>query len=54
MDAELVRGEQRVDVRAEAEERDVAEVEQARPADDDVQAEREQREDERVEADPET
>ena len=46
----LVRREERVRVRAEAVERDVAEVEQAGEADDDVQAEREQRVDEREEA----
>src|SRR5205807_1864130 len=40
-----------VRVRADAEERDVAEVEQARPADDDVETEREEGVVERVEAD---
>jgi len=48
---ELVRRQDGVGVRAEAEEGDVAEVEQPGVADDDVQAEREQREHERVEAD---
>ena len=42
----------RVQVRADAEERDVAEVEEADPADDDVQPEREQDEDERVDRRP--
>ena len=46
------RTEHRVDVRAEAEEGDVAEVEQPGAADDDVQPEREQHVDQRVEADP--
>ena len=49
--AELRRREHRVHVRAEAEERDVAEVEQSRVADDDVQAEAEQHVEHRVEAD---
>ena len=42
VDSELLGAEQRVGVRADAVERDVAEVEQAAPADDDVEAEREQ------------
>ena len=45
-----LRVEQRIGVGAEAPEGDVAEVEQARPADDDVQPEREHRVDEDVEA----
>ena len=53
MVAELRRGEDPVEVRAEAEEGDVAEVEEAGEADDDVQAEGEQRVDEREEAVPE-
>ncbi len=51
MQPELRRGEHRVPVRAEAVERDVAEVEQAGIADDDVQAEGEQHVEQRVEAD---
>ena len=42
VDAVVRRVEQRVRVRADAVERDVAEVEEAAPADDDVEAEREQ------------
>ena len=52
MDAELVGAEQRVRVGADAVERDVAEVEQAAPADDDVEAEREQHVEDRLERDP--
>ena len=52
VDVVLVGAEERVGVRADAEEGDVAEVEQAAPADDDVQPEREQHEDDRVERDP--
>ena len=52
VDVVLVGAEERVRVRADAEEGDVAEVEQAAPADDDVEAEREQHEDDRVERDP--
>ena len=48
---ELRRGEHRVAVRAEAVEGDVAEVEQPGVADDDVQPEREQHVEQRVEAD---
>ena len=51
VDAELRRCEHCVAVGAEAVERDVAEVEQPRIADDDVQAEREQHVQQRVEAD---
>ena len=50
---ELRRGEHRVAVGAEAEEGRVAEVEQAGEADDDVEPEREQHVDKRVEADAE-
>ncbi len=42
MDAVLLGAEERIGIRADAVERDVAEVEQAAPADDDVQPEREQ------------
>ena len=49
--AELRRGEQREPVRAEAEERDVAEVEQPGPAHHDVQPHRQQRDHQRVDAD---
>ena len=49
--AELGRGEQREPVRAEAEERDVAEVEQPGPAHHDVQPHRQQRDHQRVDAD---
>ena len=52
VDVVLVGAQESVGVRADAEERDVAEVEQAAPADDDVQPEREQHEDDRVERDP--
>ena len=52
MNVELARVEPGVDVRAEAVERDVAEVEQPAPADHDVQAEREQHVEQRVERDP--
>ena len=51
VEAELVRREQRIRVGAEAVERDEAEVEQTREADGDIQAEREQGVDERVDAD---
>ena len=51
--AELRRRQDRVHVGTAAEEGDVAEVEQPRKADDDVQAEREQRVDQREEAIPE-
>ena len=51
VDVELVGGEEGVGVGADPEERDVAEVEQPAPADDDVQPEGEQGEDEDVEAD---
>ena len=47
---ELLRGEPRDRVRAGRVERDVAEVEQARVADDDVQADRHHHEDEHVDA----
>ena len=47
VDPELVRGEHRVAVRADAVVRDVAEVEEAGEADGDVEPEREQGEDER-------
>ena len=47
----MVGAEQRIGVGADPEERDVAEVEQAAPADDDVEPEREQHEDDRVEGD---
>ena len=49
--AEMRRGEHRVAERAEAVERDVAEIEQPRVADGDVQPEREQHVEQRVEAD---
>ena len=49
---ELARGQHRVDVGAEAEEGDVAEVEQPGCADDDVEPQREEHVDQRVEADP--
>ena len=52
VDVELVRAEERVRVRTHAEERDVAEVEQAAPPDDDVEPEREEHEDDGVERDP--
>ena len=48
---ELVGGEERVRVRTDAEERDVAEVEQPAPADHDVEPEGEQHVDHRVERD---
>ena len=51
VEVELRRREQRVEVGAEAVERDEAEVEQARPADDDVQSERQQREEDGVDRD---
>ena len=51
VDPVVVGVEQRVRVRAEAVERDVAEVEQAAPADDDVQPERKQHVQHGVEAD---
>jgi hypothetical protein len=53
VDVELGRGEHRVPVGAEAVEGDVAEVEQAGPADGDVEPQREQHVEERVEADAE-
>ena len=49
--AEMRRREHRVDVRAEAEERDVAEIQEPGVADDDVQAETEHHVQHRVEAD---
>ncbi len=51
MDAELRRGEHRVAVGAEAVERDVAEIEEPRVPDRDVEAERKQHVQQRVEAD---
>ena len=48
MDVELVRAQDRVRVGPEPEERDVAEVEETAPADHDVEAEREQRVQDRV------
>src|SRR5206468_5473895 len=51
--SELLGREEGVGIRAEAEEGDVAEIEQSRPADDDVQPDREQRVDQRVDADAE-
>jgi hypothetical protein len=51
VDAEVVGGEEREAVGAEAVEGDVAEVEQPGPADRDVQPEREQHEEERVDRD---
>ena len=48
---ELLRGEEREGIGAEGIEGDVAEVEQARPADRDVEAEREQDVEERVDPD---
>ena len=47
------RREDRVEIRAEPEERDVAEIEQAGEADDDVEPEREQRVEEREQPVPE-
>jgi hypothetical protein len=47
VDAVLLRGELRVEIGAEAEEGDVAEVEEARVADDDVEPKREEEVDER-------
>ena len=41
MDAEMGRGEQRVEIGAEREERHVAQVEQSREADDDIESQRE-------------
>ena len=52
VDVELVGAEERVRVGADAEEGDVAQVEQAAPPDDDVEPEREEHEDDRVEGDP--
>ena len=52
VDAVVIRAEQRIGVGADAEEGDVAEVEQAAPADDDVEAEREQHVDGDVERHP--
>ena len=51
VDAVVIRAEQRIGVGADPEERDVAEVEQAAPADDDVEPEREQHVDRDVERD---
>ena len=51
VDAELVRAEHRVRVRADAVEGHEAEVEQAAPADDDVETERQQHVEHRVERD---
>ena len=52
VDVVLIGAQESVGVRADAEEGDVAQVEQAAPADDDVQPEREQHEDDGVERDP--
>ena len=51
MEVELVRVEERVRVGAEPVERDITEVEEPAPADDDVEAEREHHVQHRVEAD---
>ena len=52
VDAIVIRAQQRIGVGADSEERDVAEIEQAAPADDDVESEREQHVDGDVERHP--